>query len=43
MKDVASANVPYILGIRLVLLAVIVILLVMVYRAWKKRPAESAG
>ncbi len=43
MKDVASANVPYILGIRLVLLAVIVTLLVMVYKAWKNRPVESAG
>lgn len=37
MKDVDPANVPYILGIRLVMLAILITLFIMVNVAWRKR------
>jgi len=41
MEGVPSENVPYVLGIRLVLIAVILILVVMVYYAWRRRKSET--
>ncbi|MFQ6007700.1 MAG: hypothetical protein ACE5K8_01990 [Candidatus Zixiibacteriota bacterium] len=40
MKGIPAENGPYVLGIRLVLLALLVILIVLVYFAWKGRKAE---
>ncbi len=41
MKDVPAENVPYILAIRLVLLALVVVLIIMVCVAWRRRRSES--
>jgi len=37
MKDVPSENIPYVLGLRLLLLGLFVLLLVLVYVAWKRK------
>lgn len=41
MKDVPPENVPWVLGTRLALLALIVVLVVAVHFAWKRRAAEG--
>jgi neurotransmitter:Na+ symporter, NSS family len=43
MEGVPPDNVPFILGIRLLLLLIMIVLAVMVYIAWKKRSAEQTG
>ncbi len=40
MQNVPPENMPYILGMRLVLLAVLILLAVLVWIAWRKRDAE---
>ena len=37
MKDVPAENIPYVLGIRLALLGLLIVMLVLVYIAWKKK------
>ncbi len=39
MADVPPENVPYILGIRLVLLLILIVLTILVFMAWRKRNA----
>jgi len=41
MKAVEAENLPYILGIRLVLLAILIFLGIMVYKAWQNRAKEE--
>jgi SNF family Na+-dependent transporter len=41
MKGVPDENKPYVLGIRLVLLGAILLLMFLVYKAWKGRPEET--
>ncbi|MCB2202113.1 sodium-dependent transporter [bacterium] len=41
MKDVPSENIPYVLGIRLVLVGLIVTIGIMVWLAWRKRPDDA--
>lgn len=41
MQGVPSENVPYILGIRLVLLGILILLTVLVWLAWRKRRTED--
>jgi hypothetical protein len=41
MKGIPAENVPYVLGTRLVLLTLLVVLMALVYRAWRRREKES--
>ncbi len=41
MKSIPAENVPYVLGTRLVLLTLLVVLMALVYRAWRRREKES--
>ncbi len=44
MKDVPSENIPYILGIRLLLLGLLLLFVFLVWKAWHKRePGQSPG
>jgi NSS family neurotransmitter:Na+ symporter len=41
MKGIPNEDLPYVLGIRLILLAIVIVLIVMVRYAWKRRDNET--
>ncbi len=43
MEGVPETNIPYILGIRLVLLGILILLAILVWMAWRKRETNVAG